>query len=126
MKNQHGRHWHDIMTFDDSWFCPNTYHEFIWQPFHGKLPERERNTIQSEKMTLTTVWNPNGFHVINVLSKGTKFNPDHYITDVLILLAEWLKTQVGRTDQKLIAHAGNARCYIVKMSLDFLEHNALS
>jgi hypothetical protein len=33
--------------------------------------------VRSEKMMLTNVWNPSGFHVINVLSKGIKFNADH-------------------------------------------------
>jgi hypothetical protein len=37
---------------------------------------------------LTMVWNPNGFHVINVLSKPIKFNADYCITDVLIPMAE--------------------------------------
>jgi hypothetical protein len=77
-------------------------------------------------LALTTVWNPNGFHIINGLSKGIKFNADHSITDVLILLAEWLKTQVGRTDRKLIVHADNACRYTAKMSLDFLEQNRMS
>jgi hypothetical protein len=41
-----------------------------------------------EKIMLNNVWNLNGFHVINVLSKGIRFNADHSITDVLIPLAE--------------------------------------
>jgi hypothetical protein len=55
----------------------------------------------------TFVWNPNGFHVINVFSKGIKFNTDHYITDVRIPLAEWLKTQISRTNRKLIVQTEN-------------------
>jgi hypothetical protein len=39
----------------------------------------------------TTVWNPNGFHVINVLLKGIKFNADYCITDALIPSVEWRK-----------------------------------
>jgi hypothetical protein len=70
---------------------------------------------------LTIVWNPNGFSVINVLSKGIKFNADHCIIDVLILFAEWRKPQVGRTDRKLIVHGDCTRSHIEKMSLDFLE-----
>jgi hypothetical protein len=58
---------------------------------------------------LRIVWNPNVFRVISVLSEVVSFNTDHYITDVLIPLAEWCKIQVGRTDQKLIVHADNAR-----------------
>jgi hypothetical protein len=39
-------------------------------------------------MMLTIVWNPNGFHILNALSKGIKVNANHNITDVLIPLAE--------------------------------------
>jgi hypothetical protein len=60
------------------------------------------------------VVNPNGFHLVIVLSKGIKFNADHYITDILLPLAEWRKTQVGRTDGKLIVHAENARLILRK------------
>jgi hypothetical protein len=47
---------------------------------------------------LTIVWNPHGFHVVSVPSKGIKFNADHSITDALTPLMEWRKTQAGRTD----------------------------
>jgi hypothetical protein len=71
------------------------------------------------------VWNPNGSHVINALSKGIKLNADHYIADVLIPLAEWRKTQVRRTDRKLIVHTDNTRSHTPKVSLDFLEQNRM-
>jgi hypothetical protein len=80
------------------WFYLNTDHKSIWLPADGKVPERERHRVQLEKLMLTVVWNPNCFHIINVLLKGIKFNADHYITDVFILSAEWRKTQVGKTD----------------------------
>jgi hypothetical protein len=57
---------------------------------------------------LSIVWNPGGFHAADVLSKGIKFNADHYITDVFIPLAKCRKTQVGRTDRKFIVHIDNA------------------
>jgi hypothetical protein len=46
------------------------------------IPERERHTVQPAKLMLKIVWNPNGLHDINVLSKGIKFNADHYIANV--------------------------------------------
>jgi hypothetical protein len=75
---------------------------------------------------LAIVWNPNGFPVINVLSKGIKFNTSQPFTDVLIPLAEWCKTQISRTDRKLIVHADDARLHLAKMSLDFLERNEMT
>jgi transposase InsO family protein len=76
-------------------------------------------------MILTIVWNLNSFHVINVLSNWIKLNAEHYTTDVLIPLAEWRKTQIDRTDRKLIVHADNAPPHTAKMSLDFLEQNGI-
>jgi hypothetical protein len=32
---------------------------------------------------LMTVWNASGFHLINVLSKGSKFNASDYMTNIL-------------------------------------------
>jgi imidazoleglycerol phosphate dehydratase HisB len=70
---------------------------------------------------LTIVWNTNGFHIINLLSKGIKFNAHHFVPDAAIPLGEWFKTQIGRTDRKLIIRADNACPHPAKMSLDFLE-----
>jgi hypothetical protein len=77
---------HDIITLDESWFYLNADHESIWLPPDETVPERERHTVQSEKLMLAIVWNSNGFRVINVLSRGIKFSADHYFTDVLIEL----------------------------------------
>jgi hypothetical protein len=74
---------------------------------------------------LRAVWSPNGFHVINVLSKGIEFNGGHYITDALIPLAGWRKTHVGRTVRKLIVHADKAGHHCAKMILGFLEQNGM-
>jgi hypothetical protein len=75
---------------------------------------------------LMIVWNPNGFHVISVFSKGIKFKADHYITDIFNPFAEWRKTQVGRIARKLIVHADIARRHSTEMCLDFLEQNRLN
>jgi hypothetical protein len=106
-------------------FYVNTDHKSVWLPLNAKVSEGERVTVQSEKLMSTNVWRSNGFHVINVLSKAVKFNADHYITDVLISLAEWHKTQVSRADRKLIVHAENARPHTRTMSLNFLDHNGM-
>jgi hypothetical protein len=107
------RSWHDIVTLDESWFYLhlNTDHELIWLQPDGEIPERERRMIQSEQVMLTIVSNPSGFHLINVLPKGFKFkfNASYYITQILGLLSDWRRTQVGRTNRKLWVHADNAR-----------------
>jgi hypothetical protein len=37
------------MTLDESWFYHMTDHEIILFPPHGKIPDRERVTIQSKR-----------------------------------------------------------------------------
>jgi hypothetical protein len=71
------------------------------------------------------VWNPNGFHLINGLSKGIKFNANHYAIDSLVPLPYWRKTQVRGNDRKLIIHADNARQQTARVTLEFLKHNEM-
>lgn len=122
---QQVRSWHDIVTLDESWFYLCTDHEMIWLQSDEKVPERERPTIQSKKLMLTIVWNPNGFHLINVLSSGCKFNASHYVTNVLGPLTDWRAVQAGGSRRKLIIHADNARPHVATVTQQFLEHNAM-
>jgi transposase len=124
LERQEQRSWHDIVTLDESWFYINTEHELIWLQLDEEIPERERGTIQSEKVMLTIVWNLSGFHVINVLPKGFKFNASYYVTQTLDPLSKWRRIQVGR-NRKLIVHADNARSHLVKMTSHFIEQNSM-
>jgi hypothetical protein len=85
---QRDRPWHDIVTFDESWFCLSTDYDFVWLPRDEKVPERERHTIQLKKFMLTIVWNPCGFHLIQVPAKGRKFNAGYYIAEILEPLSQ--------------------------------------
>jgi histone-lysine N-methyltransferase SETMAR len=125
LQRQQSRSWHDIVTLDEFWFYLHTDHEFIWLQADEEVPERERHTIQSEKVMLTIVWNPTGFHLIDFLSRRAKFNRTHYVTNILSPLAIWCETQMGKTDRKLIVHSDNARPDTAQKVLDFLEHNAM-
>jgi hypothetical protein len=127
LERQKQRSWHDIVTLDESWFYLNlnTDHELIWLQPDGEIPERERRTIQLEKVMLTIVWNPSGFHLINVLPKGLKFNASFYITQILGPLSDWRRTQVGRTNRKLWVHADNARPHTATVTLQFMKQNAM-
>jgi hypothetical protein len=86
---QQVRYWHNIVTLDESWFYLSTDHEMISLQPDEKVPEIDPPAIQSRKLTLTIVWNLSGFHLINVLSNGRKFNMSHYITNILGPLADW-------------------------------------
>jgi hypothetical protein len=69
--------------FDDSWFDLSTDYESIWALSGDTSPEREIKMINSPKIMLTIVWNPHGFHVIDIFPKGCKFNSNYYISHIL-------------------------------------------
>jgi hypothetical protein len=63
-------------------------YEFVWLPRDEKVPERERDTIQSKKFMLTIVLDPRELHLIKVLEKGRKFNAAYYIAETLEPLSQ--------------------------------------
>jgi histone-lysine N-methyltransferase SETMAR len=74
---------------------------------------------------LTIVWNPGGFHLVNTLPKGFKFNMSCNVTQILDPLSKWRITQVGRTNRKLIVHADTGGPHTAKMTLQFMEQNSM-
>jgi hypothetical protein len=99
LERQVRRFWHDIVTLDESWFQLHPDHELIWAHPDEEIPERERHIVQSQKVMLTIVRNPGGFHLVNILPKGFKFNESYYVTQILDPLSKWRRTQVGRTNR---------------------------
>jgi hypothetical protein len=89
------------------------------------VPERERHTIQSEKVMLTIAWNPTGFDLIDFLSRRAKFNGTHDVTNLLSPLAIWREAQIEMTDRKLIVHSDNSGAHTARRALDFLEQNGM-
>jgi hypothetical protein len=125
LERQGRRSWHDIVTLDGSWFHLHTDYELFWTQPDAEIPERERHTVQSQKVMPAIVWNPGGFHLANILSKGFRFNTSYDVTQVLDPLSKWRRTQVGRTNRKLIMHADNARHHIAKITSQFMEENSM-
>jgi hypothetical protein len=74
---------------------------------------------------LTTVWNPGGFHSINVLENERKFSAMHYITERLSPLSDWCESDVQTNDRKLIVHADNSRPQGARFSTEFFEENRM-
>jgi hypothetical protein len=74
---------------------------------------------------ITIVWNPSGFQLIKLLLKGFKVNASYYVTQILDPLSVWRGTQIGGTNRKLIVHADNARPHTAKVTLVFMERNAI-
>jgi hypothetical protein len=92
---QQVRCWHNIVMLDEFWFYLSTDYEMICLQSDEKVPERERDTVQSKTLMLTIVENPRSFYFINDLSNGCKFNASHYVTNILGPLADWRAVQVG-------------------------------
>jgi histone-lysine N-methyltransferase SETMAR len=113
------------MTLDKSWFYLHTDHELTWAQPDAEIPEREWHTVQSQKVMFTLVWNSGSFHLVNILPKGFKFNASYYVTQILDPLSKWRRTQVGRINRRLIAHADNARPHTAKMTSQFMEQNSM-
>jgi hypothetical protein len=74
---------------------------------------------------MTFVWNPTGFHIIDILHKGSKLNAHHYISVVLQSFIDWLIGKVRTIDRKLVVHADNARLHMTKLSLAFIKENTI-
>jgi hypothetical protein len=56
--------------------------ESIWFSAKDGAPQTERKIVSSPKMMLTVVWNSQGFHLIDVLRKGSKLHPGDYISHI--------------------------------------------
>jgi hypothetical protein len=100
-------------------------HELIWLQPDEEMPERERHTMKSENVMITILWNPSCFHLVKLLPKGLRSDASSYVTQILDPLSVWCGMQIGRTNRKLIVHADNARPHTVKVTLNFMERNAM-
>jgi hypothetical protein len=89
LQGQHDCAWHNIVTLDESWFYYAITHEWTWPPTDEKVPERQRQAVQSKKLSFTIVWNPNGFDLIDFLPNGSKFNASYYVNNVLGRVSQW-------------------------------------
>jgi hypothetical protein len=92
---------------DESWFYCNREDELIWLPPGEKVPERPPVTLQSKKSMVTFIWNPRGFHLIDVLPSGCKFNSSYHRREIFEPFSEQRREQTGGAGRKLIVHADN-------------------
>jgi hypothetical protein len=90
----------------------------MWTAPGEIVPDRERYTIQSPKFMVTIVWNPSGFHVVKALPKGSKFNAQYYINNILVAISDWRRLSVRTQQSKLWLHADNTRPQTAKVSTD--------
>jgi hypothetical protein len=56
--------WKYILTLDEAWFYFSNHFDRIWLPRDEFPPSFPKQMISSQKLMITVVWNPHGFHVI--------------------------------------------------------------
>jgi hypothetical protein len=75
--------------------------------------------ISPEELMVTIAWNSAGFHLIEVLPKGHRFNADYGCSSVLTRLSRISRQFRNEARRKLILHADNARPHTPKSSIEF-------
>jgi hypothetical protein len=97
----------------------------MWTAPGEIVVDRERYTDQSPKFMLTVVWNPIGFHVLEALPKGRKFNAHYYTNYIFVTISDWRRQTGGTRPNKLWVHSDNARPHTAKMSRDYIGLNRM-
>jgi hypothetical protein len=75
-------------------------------------------------MTLTIVWNPHGFHLIDVRPNGNKFHAGHYLSHIQSAFPEIPVPYQDDRRRHFVILADNARLYCTKMAAQVLHHNS--
>jgi hypothetical protein len=83
LESAQANEWQSFMTLDESWFYLSMSHETLWVKAGQQPPERVKHMIGERKMMTKIDWNPQGFHLVEALPKGKKFNASYYIDRIL-------------------------------------------
>jgi hypothetical protein len=123
---QETRDWHNIVTLDKLWFYYIADHGLILFFPHGKMPDLERVTVQSTKVMLPIMWDPNAFAVVTAIESECKFNAGYCVSKILTPLPEWLCEGGGGNFGDLRVHANNARLHKSAVSQQFIARNSMA
>jgi hypothetical protein len=93
-----------------------------WLPPGEKPAVRERLTAKTPKIMLTIVWNTEGFHVVEIIPKGAKFDADYFCHSILRALVPD-DGDVGR--RKMVIHADTSRPHTALRTRPFMAENAI-
>jgi hypothetical protein len=91
----------------------STDHEQIWLRADQEPAEPVKHTIQDKRIIVTIAWNSLGFHLIEALPKGRRFNAEYYRDNIPTELIQF-RPQTG--ERYVVIHAGNAPPYCAKKS----------
>jgi hypothetical protein len=93
-----------------------------FEKFARQIPEPSAHCTRLKLDTPPPPIISRGFHLINVLEKGRKFNVMHYITEMLSPLSEWWALDAPESNRKSMVH-GDARLHTARLSAEFFEEN---
>lgn len=102
--------WCDIVTGDQSWFKLQYGQNGAWLLPDDDSPEMDGSKISIEKVMVTIIWGINGFHIIDMMPKGNKYNSEYFIENILTPLFN-MKQQIWSqtTKRKLWLHLDNSQ-----------------
>jgi hypothetical protein len=90
----------------------------IWLPHDELPPPFPKQTIASQKLMITVVWNPYGFQMIQSLPKRIKWAARYYSFSNHCS-SGW------RQSPKMMLHAENASPHVAKCVTEYMDHNSL-
>jgi hypothetical protein len=124
LQHQKDRVWHDIVSFDESWFYFTTDHERIWLAEGIEAPEGGDHCSVEKNDGDNCL---DSYRVLPdcPLPKGMKFNGGYYISYILDPRASWRRSQVGGSDRRLHVHTDDARPHTAKKATEFLAGNGM-
>jgi hypothetical protein len=107
------------------WTKPGVTNHFdrIWLPYDELPSSFPKQTIASQKLMITVVWNSRGFHVIQSLSNEIKGTGRYYSDNILSQIAVLWD---GGSRRKMIVHADNSSPHVVKCVMEYMDHNSLN
>jgi histone-lysine N-methyltransferase SETMAR len=92
---------------------------------------KPKHNIRTKKCTVTVIWNPRGFHVINKCPTGTTINNDYFTTNVLAPLQQKIflderklntKRPTIHLDNRWIQRSGATEVYITEHNMIRFKH----
>jgi hypothetical protein len=111
-----------ILPVSESWFYLPADYEMIWLPDGDEVSDRENHMIQSLKLMLTFVWNPQGFQIVDAMPTGEMFPAACYIRNIL---TEIVARRGEKGKRRLAVHADNAKTYTAKVTRAFCHNDFL-
>jgi hypothetical protein len=116
--------WNTLYTvaLDEAWFCFSNHFDRIWSPHDELSSSVPKQTIASQKLMITIIWNPHRLHVTQSLSKGIKctgrYGSDNSFSQIAAL------RDVG-SHRKIIVHADDTGSHAAKCVTESMDHTSL-